>query len=398
MNDLMRVPPEALRAAASDLLQLSGEVSHVQSTLRHHWGRLDAGWQSYARAGVDAQYEETVREIERMAVMLEQLGAALVKTAEIVEAADRDAAAFFLVEEVKAGRGKAPGLAKLIPDGTTTPQWEQEGFGWWAEAFEKDHGRPPTEEDYQEFRLSWELSGEGQVQWTEADWTAFYYARQAGLEGWMDRGITFGGVWTGTQVLSAVVALNLAAAALGAETDAALGLTDGLEIAAVQIQDNTRTHAEAHSDGITIYIAPGDEINALRMLTHELGHIVGQHSAEGPDDQLSYHQVWVKDVPGWTQDANGAWTYDTATKDAQWCRDYSINTPGEDFADTFSWYAYQHVDTAASPFGVAGSSYPALIFPFDEPDDDRKQALANALDDFAPPVLLLPDKGHPIPR
>jgi len=43
--------------------------------VRHHWGQLDAGWQSYARAGVDAQYEETVREIERMGVMLEQLGA-----------------------------------------------------------------------------------------------------------------------------------------------------------------------------------------------------------------------------------------------------------------------------------------------------------------------------------
>jgi len=113
----MRVPPEELRAAASDLLQLSGEVSHVQSAVRHHWGRLDAGWQSYARAGVDAQYEETVREIDRMAVMLEQLGAALVKTADIIETADRDAPAFFAVEEVKPGSGKALGLAKGVPDG-----------------------------------------------------------------------------------------------------------------------------------------------------------------------------------------------------------------------------------------------------------------------------------------
>jgi len=72
MSDLLRVLPEELRAAANDLLQLSGEVSHVQSTVRHHWGRLDAGWQSYARAGVDAQYDETVREIERMALMLER--------------------------------------------------------------------------------------------------------------------------------------------------------------------------------------------------------------------------------------------------------------------------------------------------------------------------------------
>ena len=46
MNDIMRVSPEELRAAANDLLQLSGEVSHVQSAVRHHWSRLDAGWQS----------------------------------------------------------------------------------------------------------------------------------------------------------------------------------------------------------------------------------------------------------------------------------------------------------------------------------------------------------------
>ncbi|HNT78767.1 MAG TPA: WXG100 family type VII secretion target [Anaerolineae bacterium] len=124
MSDLLRVLPEELRAAANDLLQLSGEVSHVQSTVRHHWGRLDHGWQSYARAGVDAQYEETVREIERMALMLEQLGAALVKTAEIIAAADRDAAAFFAVEEVKPGGGKAPGLAKLMPDDAPLPPWE----------------------------------------------------------------------------------------------------------------------------------------------------------------------------------------------------------------------------------------------------------------------------------
>jgi len=117
MSDLMRVPPEELRAAASDLLQLSGEVNHVQRAVRHHWGRLDAGWQSYARAGVDAQYEETVREIDRMALMLEQLGAALVKTADIIETADRDAAAFFTVEEAQMGGGKAPGLAKMLPDG-----------------------------------------------------------------------------------------------------------------------------------------------------------------------------------------------------------------------------------------------------------------------------------------
>ncbi|MBN1877935.1 MAG: hypothetical protein JXA33_27185 [Anaerolineae bacterium] len=131
---------------------------------------------------MDAQYHETTREIARMAAMIDQLAQALAKTANALETADRDAAAFFTVEEVKTGGGKAPGLAKGVPDGAPLPPWEAEGFGWWAEAFERDHGHPPTAEDYEEFRLAWQLSGEGAVEWTDDDWIAFYYARQAGLE------------------------------------------------------------------------------------------------------------------------------------------------------------------------------------------------------------------------
>jgi len=63
MSEWMRVPPEELRAAAGDLMQLSGETRRVQSAVRQQWSRLDRGWQSYARAGVDAQYDEAVREI-----------------------------------------------------------------------------------------------------------------------------------------------------------------------------------------------------------------------------------------------------------------------------------------------------------------------------------------------
>jgi len=49
-----------------------------------------------------------------MALMIAQLGAALVKAADILEAADQAAAAFFNVEEAQSESGKAPGLARLI--------------------------------------------------------------------------------------------------------------------------------------------------------------------------------------------------------------------------------------------------------------------------------------------
>ncbi|HNT75746.1 MAG TPA: WXG100 family type VII secretion target [Anaerolineae bacterium] len=119
MNDLMRVPPEELRAAGSDLIQLSAAASRVQSTVRQQWGRLDHGWQSYARAGVEEQYAETLREIERMALMLQQLGEALAKTANIIEAADQEAVAFFHLDEAQSGTGKPPSI--VVPPPAEAP-------------------------------------------------------------------------------------------------------------------------------------------------------------------------------------------------------------------------------------------------------------------------------------
>lgn len=121
MNDLLQIPPEELRAAASDLLRLSADVARVQSAVRHHWSRLDAGWQSYARAGVDAQYHETVREIARMAAMIEQLAQALAKTANALETADRDATAFFTAEEVKPGGGEVSDFVGSPPEAGARP-------------------------------------------------------------------------------------------------------------------------------------------------------------------------------------------------------------------------------------------------------------------------------------
>ena len=186
---------------------MSAETDHVRGEVRHQWSRLDHGWQSYARGDVDGQYRETVREIERMALMLQQMAEALVKTADLIEEADREAAGFFSLEEAQTGSGKAPGLTRMMPDDSTIPAWERDGFGWWAEAFEQDHEHPPTINDYAEFLLVQDLSGGGQVEWEEEDWIAFHYARQAGLLQWMGKE-PFPGPMSGREVLAWVEALN----------------------------------------------------------------------------------------------------------------------------------------------------------------------------------------------
>ncbi|HDQ73281.1 MAG TPA: hypothetical protein ENN19_14490 [Chloroflexi bacterium] len=52
---------------------------------------------------MDGQYRETMREIERMALMLQQMAEALVKTADLIEEADREAAGLFSLEEAQTG-------------------------------------------------------------------------------------------------------------------------------------------------------------------------------------------------------------------------------------------------------------------------------------------------------
>jgi len=99
---------------------MSAETDHVRGEVRHQWSRLDHGWQSYARGDVDGQYRETVREIERMALMLQQMAEALVKTADLIEEADREAAGLFELSEMEISSSKISEMVNLVtPDGET---------------------------------------------------------------------------------------------------------------------------------------------------------------------------------------------------------------------------------------------------------------------------------------
>jgi len=73
-----------------------------------------------------------------MALMLQQMAEALVKTADLIEEADRGAAGFFELGQIKIGSGKPPGLASPASQGNDPPPAE----------------RPDLNEEFDEFKAS----------------------------------------------------------------------------------------------------------------------------------------------------------------------------------------------------------------------------------------------------
>jgi hypothetical protein len=212
------VDTEYLRQVGRRLIAEGDCLAGIGHELRGAANSLDTGaWDGVSRGRVDWLLGYVRLESERVAEGLDRLGRRSLHVAEVFEREDntaaQDLAGLPWVEWDGGGggvsTGRAPGLAAMRSVQGGAPPWERGGFGWWAAAFEEEHARPPTEEDYREFLLSWELSGEGQVQWTDEDWEAFYYARQAGLERWMALGMIVGPM-SGVQILAAVEALNAA--------------------------------------------------------------------------------------------------------------------------------------------------------------------------------------------
>ncbi len=221
------VEPQELRDTAAQLRHSSADIQHINAELRHAVMELDTGcWPSGDAARLTAHFSEAEVAGRRRVQARDDLSDTLMRAADAFERADTAAVQQLLglVPTPRALPGSEPlhhtGLNARLPAAKNSVtkwnwrdalgdglSWEADGFGWWAEAFERDHGRPPTAEDYAEFRLAWLLSGEGAVQWTDDDWVAFYYARLAGLETWLEKG-DFPGPMSGQEVLAWVEACN----------------------------------------------------------------------------------------------------------------------------------------------------------------------------------------------
>ncbi|MFZ6026126.1 MAG: peptidoglycan DD-metalloendopeptidase family protein [Chloroflexota bacterium] len=85
----LRLFPEDLKVAASNLGNWSDQSRQVRDVLTHAWSRLDAGWEDYAETGIETYYHESVSEIDRMVAMLSQSSKALIAIAEAIETADQ---------------------------------------------------------------------------------------------------------------------------------------------------------------------------------------------------------------------------------------------------------------------------------------------------------------------
>ncbi len=102
VKSTMQLVPQDMRGAAAELGRLSGDTDEARQQLRSSWNRLDGGWEWYAAEDINGYYGRAMDVMGRMAAVLREMDEALVKTADLIEAADLAAAGLF----EKIGEGK----------------------------------------------------------------------------------------------------------------------------------------------------------------------------------------------------------------------------------------------------------------------------------------------------
>lgn len=131
MSEPLRMLPEAVRSNADQLSTLSEQARQMQDTLTHTWSRLDSGWQDYAESGIQGCYSEAMNELSLMIAMLEQMGQALVRSADGIEAADKNLVALLdglAGDQAGGGNGKPPGHGRPVTQGGSQPSFCPPGF------------------------------------------------------------------------------------------------------------------------------------------------------------------------------------------------------------------------------------------------------------------------------
>ena len=108
MANALALTAEPLRDSASALSSQSRATGVVQSSAAHAYGRLDAGWQSYAREDVDAHQRHADAELARMQAMIDQLSLAAQRADALIDEADLSAAALFAAAAAGGISGAAP--------------------------------------------------------------------------------------------------------------------------------------------------------------------------------------------------------------------------------------------------------------------------------------------------
>jgi WXG100 family type VII secretion target len=326
----LRAQLEGLTHAANRLDSLhKAEIVGIVSDLRQIEQRLSGSWSgpaseaySAAHGGWLAALEARGRDLTLQAGLLRAVATGYRETdAALAQAAEEHDAS-----RHRNGASHGPSDPARVGSGDgDIPPWQQAGFGWWAEAFAREHGRPPTTADYDEFRLSWELSGQGAIAWTAEDWRALYEARQEGLADWMMVGRIHGPL-SGVAVLAEVNALNrardvqalidrgdyrtvLSTVVSAYHLDAIAGVP--IVYDPMHVGDNTYAQFDALTN--TIRVGP-DAFSAQASSPDELASIIGHelvHARQYEDARLYAEYLpgrYLNEVEAWR------WELDHATQ------------------------------------------------------------------------------------
>ena len=171
-----------------------------------------------------------------------------------------------------------------------------------------------------------------------AHWWTAPTDRRTELRNWIDRGIRFtGATWTADHYEVVLTALDRVETALGGKTMAALGLGGGRTLTINRITTGTSRGGggviDLRCDG-----RPFEE--AVEATIHEMGHIVDWHARS---DKKST-RWWSDSSPewaaatGWRRNHEYGFYNITAEGSRGAVTEYALSNPGEDFADTFTWY------------------------------------------------------------
>ena len=95
MTQPLRILPKEMQQTAEALRSLSQESSTIRQYLQRQWNRLDADWEWYARVDANGYHRRAMQELARTAQMLEQMGAALTNTTDLIRSTEAECATLF---------------------------------------------------------------------------------------------------------------------------------------------------------------------------------------------------------------------------------------------------------------------------------------------------------------
>ncbi len=192
----------------------------------------------------------------------------------------------------------------------------------------------------------------------------------ANLSAWIASGVKFiGGGWTGGGLDAARTALNRARTAVGSGMRAALGLVNGT----LTFNNNGNVDMQTDQGHNEIYgILPSTaDPGEIDRFVHELGHIFDWQirPAWAINGWSNVDPNWLSSSGWWRDAEHDLWriTQEGSQGAPTW---YAQTNPGEDFAETFTWYVDEK----------NGVNYPAFLHPKASSWVNRQDALQVALD------------------